>query len=216
MNRLEGIQLFSKWKKVNLLGMKRICNRGSLPVQMRIRTRAYQHQSETHLGLFSKHTYLVEEEEEEIDDTLAQAAGATVPLVTPGVHGTVHEATPLEPTKQRRIKVLLVIFCVLITALAVGLGIPLSRLPVPADNSSEPPVVLTSSPSMSLPPSPSPTERSYACFADRDKLKLTIDRYVQLGCNEGAAFCPASIVEKYGWPMGSWCVDDVTNMASLF
>ena len=123
MNRLEGIKLFSKWKKVNLLGMKRICNRGSLPVQMRIRTRAYQHQSETHLGLFSKHTYLVEEEEEEIDDTLAQAAGATVPLVTPGVHGTVHEATPLEPElpwwKQRRNKAILVIFCVLITALPV-------------------------------------------------------------------------------------------------
>eukprot|EP00985_Skeletonema_marinoi_P007400 scaffold3244_cov151-Skeletonema_marinoi.AAC.5 len=69
---------------------------------------------------------------------------------------------------------------------------------------------------MSLSPSHSPTERYYACFADSKELKSAIDRYVQLGCNEAADFCPASIVEKYGWPMGSWCVDDVTNMASLF
>eukprot|EP00985_Skeletonema_marinoi_P021356 scaffold13052_cov142-Skeletonema_marinoi.AAC.12 len=64
-------------------------------------------------------------------------------------------------------------------------------------------------------PSHSPTERYYVSFADKE-LKSAINRYVQLGCNEGAAFCPASIVEKYGWPMKSWCVDDVTNMASLF
>eukprot|EP00985_Skeletonema_marinoi_P033871 scaffold42430_cov307-Skeletonema_marinoi.AAC.1 len=80
--------------------------------------------------------------------------------------------------------------------MAAGLGIPLSR--------------------MSLSPSHSPTERYYACFADSRELKSAIDRYVQLGCNEGAVFCPASIVEKYGWPMKSWCVDDVDNMTSLF
>ncbi len=35
----------------------------------------------------------MEEEEEEIEDTLAQAAGSTIPVVIPGVHGTVYEAT---------------------------------------------------------------------------------------------------------------------------
>eukprot|EP00984_Skeletonema_dohrnii_P001872 scaffold625_cov169-Skeletonema_dohrnii-CCMP3373.AAC.9 len=159
--------------------------------------------------------YLVEEEEEEIDDTLAHAAGSTVPVVTPDIHDTVYEATPLEPElpwwKQRRNKAMLAIFCVLITALAAGLGVTLSRLVVPAAADK-----VTASPSMSLSPSHSPTERYHVCFADSKELKSAIDRYVQLGCNEGAAFCPASIVEKYGWPMGSWCVDDVTDMASLF
>eukprot|EP00984_Skeletonema_dohrnii_P019424 scaffold9279_cov132-Skeletonema_dohrnii-CCMP3373.AAC.2 len=157
--------------------------------------------------------------DEDVHQVVTTAERNSVPileayLVEEGDDTTVYEATPLEPElppwwKERRIKAMLVIFCVLITAVTVGLGVPLSRPAVAADK-------VTASPSMSLSPSHSPTERSYACFADSKELKAAVSQYVQLGCNEGAVSCPASIVEKYGWPMGAWCVDDVTNMASLF
>ena len=158
-------------------------------------------------------------EDEDVHQVVTTAERNSVPileayLVEEGDDTTVYEATPLEPElpwwKQRRNKAMLVIFCVLITALAAGLGVPLLSLPAAAADK------VTTSHSMSISPSHSPTERYYVCFADSKELQSAIDRYVQLGCNEGAAFCPASIVEKYGWPMGSWCVDNVDNMTSLF
>lgn len=48
------------------------------------------------------------------------------------------------------------------------------------------------------------------------KSKSTIDWYVQASCNEGTDFCHPNIIDKYGWPILSWCVVDVTDMASLF
>ncbi len=47
-------------------------------------------------------------------------------------------------------------------------------------------------------------------------LKSTIGQYVQAGCFAGVDVCPAEIVDRYGWPIGSWCFDGVTYMASLF
>jgi surface protein len=80
----------------------------------------------------------------------------------------------------------------------------------------------TTSPSQS--PSQIPTENtsagsvtscSYELFATRDELKAAVDEYVSSGCNEGANVCP-NITSKYGWPMNSWCVGNVTDMSELF
>eukprot|EP00984_Skeletonema_dohrnii_P035163 scaffold34635_cov146-Skeletonema_dohrnii-CCMP3373.AAC.1 len=111
-----------------------------------------------------------------------------------GGRDTVYSATPLEPElpwwKERRSKVFLAIIFALVTVVAAGVGYAFSR---PAGTASSPTV----------------------CFADGKELKAVVSRYVRDGCG-ALALCPASIVETYGWPMREWCVDDVTNMASLF
>lgn len=66
------------------------------------------------------------------------------------------------------------------------------------------------------PPTPNPTEPSYQCFPDRNELKTAIDRYVQDGCGRGIDYCTPDISNKYGWPMGSWCVESVRDMSTLF
>eukprot|EP00984_Skeletonema_dohrnii_P014476 scaffold6088_cov140-Skeletonema_dohrnii-CCMP3373.AAC.14 len=116
-----------------------------------------------------------------------------------GGRDTVYSATPLEPElpwwKQRRSKVFLAIIFALVTVVAAGVGYTFSR-PAGANTG-------TASPTATV------------CFADGKELKAIVSRYVRDGCG-ALALCPASIVEAYGWPMREWCVDDVTNMASLF
>lgn len=63
---------------------------------------------------------------------------------------------------------------------------------------------------------PNSTPPSYQCFADRNELKAAVDRYVQVGCGRGINYCTPDISDKYGWPMGSWCVGRVRDMSTLF
>jgi len=175
--------------------------------------------------------YLVEEEEE-VPLTANVTQPPRVPIFNPEGHDTVYEATPLEPElpwwKQRRTKVFMVIICVLLAALAlsVGLGVKFSR--PTAVNTSATTITTTtpttssiattdasSSSSVTLSPSNSPSKPSYRCFADRNELKTVVDRYVKDGCGAVATLC-SGISDTYGWPMGSWCVIDVTDMSSLF
>ena len=147
--------------------------------------------------------YLVEEEEEDPLTAVATPT-PTVPLFTPGGHhDTIYEATLLEPDlpwwKQRRTKVFMVIICLLLAALALSVGLGVS----------------SSSSSASIPPTISPSKPSYRCFADRNELKTVVDRYVKDGCDAVATLCK-DLSDTYGWPMGSWCVIDVTDMSSLF
>jgi hypothetical protein len=146
--------------------------------------------------------YMVEDEESGIDD-----AGYDI----------VYEATPLEPElpwwKQRRIKLFMAVNCVLMVAiaLAVGLGVAFSR-PAPIDTAT---IVGKATPSGSRFPTKAPTKPSYKCFADRDELKAAVDQYVAIDCFRNDTLC-STVSSKYGWPIGSWCVSDVTNMSSLF
>ena len=110
--------------------------------------------------------------------------------------------------KQRRIRALLATICVFIAAWAAGLGVPLSRPAAAA-------VKITASPSMSLAPSQSPIKRNYECFADSETLKALVNRYVNEGCGALVTLC-TDISDTYGWPIGSWCVDDITDMSELF
>jgi surface protein len=50
---------------------------------------------------------------------------------------------------------------------------------------------------------------SSCCFTTRDELKAAVDRYVQ-------GYWGTTDSSKYGWPIGSWCVEKVTNMSNLF
>eukprot|EP00984_Skeletonema_dohrnii_P003095 scaffold1036_cov135-Skeletonema_dohrnii-CCMP3373.AAC.5 len=148
-----------------------------------------------------------------------------------GGRDTVYEATPIEPElpwwKQRRTKVFMTIICILMIALAAGLGAAFSR-PIPiAENvpiaeidnnkntSTSTSNATPTAPPNSLPPTQPPTKPSYKCFADRNELKIVVDRYVRDGCGISTTLC-TGISNTYGWPMREWCVDDVTNMASLF
>ena len=132
------------------------------------------------------------------DNTPPQAAAVTNPVTTTGGYDTANDATSVEPElpwwKQKRNIMLLVIIFVVIAVVAVILAVTLSR-----------------------PPSPqSPSDLYDPCFPHSYMLKSTIDRYVQAGCSAGVDVCPAEIVGRYGWPIGSWCVDNVTHMANLF
>jgi len=75
-------------------------------------------------------------------------------------------------------------------------------------------------PSGSLLPTKSPTKPSYKCFGDRKELDAAVERYIQSGCGKAEAVkANVSCIgdsELYGWPMGSWCFGDVTDMSSLF
>jgi len=54
-----------------------------------------------------------------------------------------------------------------------------------------------------------------ACFQSRDELQAAVDQFINDGCSD-ANNCNNAIVQKYGWPMGSWCVSNVTDMSDLF
>ena len=120
----------------------------------------------------------------------------------------------------------MVIICVLISALAiaVGLGVAFSRPTAvndvaspsdPANTNASAQIEMTGAPFVSVSPSQSPTKTSDKCFADRNELKDAVDRYVKDGCDAVATLCNG-VNETYGLPIGSWCVGDVTDMSSLF
>jgi surface protein len=164
--------------------------------------------------------YLVEEEGPQT--AVVATPSPDIPVVTSGGHDTVYEATPLEPElpwwKQRRTKVIVVINCVLIAAiaLAVGLGVAFS---LPSSNNTGNTITATApnaeTGDSSSSPSVSPVKPSYRCFADRNELKAAVDRYVNDGCGAVATLC-RDLSETYGWPIGYWCVGKVTDMSDLF
>jgi len=52
------------------------------------------------------------------------------------------------------------------------------------------------------------------CFADKSELKAAVDQYVdEEDCanNDGCA-----VGQMYGWPIGTWCVGNVTDTSELF
>ena len=165
---------------------------------------------------------LVEEEVEGPLTAVVEIPPPNVPVVTPGGHDTVYEATPLEPElpwwKQRRTKVIVVINCVLIAAiaLAVGLGVAFS---LPSSNNTGNTITATApnaeTGDSSSSPSQSPIKPSYRCFADRNELKAAVDRYVKDVCSAVATLC-RDLSDEYGWPIGYWCVGKVTDMSDLF
>jgi surface protein len=53
------------------------------------------------------------------------------------------------------------------------------------------------------------------CFGDNLELRAAAIRYVKEGCGVTANTCP-ELSKKYGWPLGSWCVSQVTDMSGLF
>ena len=59
------------------------------------------------------------------------------------------------------------------------------------------------------------------CFADRGELKEAVDEYIDNDCTNVFAHTLVgntcnNITQVYGWPMGSWCVGNVTSMRYLF
>ncbi|CAJ1959122.1 unnamed protein product [Cylindrotheca closterium] len=54
-----------------------------------------------------------------------------------------------------------------------------------------------------------------ACFSEGDELRSAVKQFIDDGCNDNKN-CNNTIVQKYGWPMGSWCVSSVTDMTYLF
>ncbi len=53
------------------------------------------------------------------------------------------------------------------------------------------------------------------CFADREELKSAVDEYIDTDCGTDQTACE-EIAQKYGWPMNSWCVGNVTSLRELF
>jgi hypothetical protein len=109
--------------------------------------------------------------------------------------------------------------------MAAGLGAAFSR-PIPIaenvpiaeidnNNNTSTSNATPTAPPNSLPPTHPPTKPSYECFANRTELKFAVDRYVKDGCGS-FRLCPTILVETYGWPIGSWCVGNITDMSSLF
>jgi len=54
-----------------------------------------------------------------------------------------------------------------------------------------------------------------ACFENRDELWAAVNQFINDGCSD-INNCNNEVVQKYGWPMGSWCVSNVTDMIDLF
>eukprot|EP00980_Cylindrotheca_fusiformis_P003561 scaffold792_cov84-Cylindrotheca_fusiformis.AAC.1 len=54
------------------------------------------------------------------------------------------------------------------------------------------------------------------CFGDSsDEIAKAVKQYIQDGCSDKKN-CNNSVVEAYGWPIGTWCVSNVTSMSELF
>ena len=53
------------------------------------------------------------------------------------------------------------------------------------------------------------------CFVDRAELKAAVDLYIGNGCSDESPTCDV-VGQKYGMPISSWCVSNVTEMQSLF
>jgi surface protein len=187
---------------------RRVVRPGNNPVSNNVRAREVVSTAEREPSVTILQAYLVEESEGSDDDD--------------DPHDTVYEATPLEPElpwwKQRRTKVFMMINCVLMAlliAVSVGLRVSFSRPSVDSTAT----IVENTAPAGSLFPTKSPTKSPYKCFGDRKELDDAVKRYVAYGCGK-AGEANSNIClgdsQMYGWPMGSWCVGDVTDMSSLF
>mmetsp|Transcript_9714 Transcript_9714/g.21071 ORF Transcript_9714/g.21071 Transcript_9714/m.21071 type:complete len:686 (-) Transcript_9714:129-2186(-) len=67
----------------------------------------------------------------------------------------------------------------------------------------------------SLGPSEGPSSYSHRCFVDRTELKAAVDAYIAggLDCSEENN---CQVTQEYGWPIGTWCVSNITDMHALF
>ena len=53
------------------------------------------------------------------------------------------------------------------------------------------------------------------CFTDRGELRNAISQFLNDGCSDDNN-CNNTVVQEYGWPIGSWCVSNVTDMRAVF
>ena len=63
-----------------------------------------------------------------------------------------------------------------------------------------------------VPSSASPTD----CFRDSTELNAAVDLYIKSGCSDDSSCADGFFLEKYGWPIGTWCVSKVKDMSNLF
>jgi hypothetical protein len=54
---------------------------------------------------------------------------------------------------------------------------------------------------------------SQVCFQSKTELQDAVQLYIDQDCTTNRA-CEAG--ETYGWPIGIWCVSQVTDMSGLF
>mmetsp|Transcript_2685 Transcript_2685/g.6292 ORF Transcript_2685/g.6292 Transcript_2685/m.6292 type:complete len:308 (-) Transcript_2685:28-951(-) len=54
-----------------------------------------------------------------------------------------------------------------------------------------------------------------ACFSDGVELRNAVKEFINEGCSDSNK-CYNGTAQTYGWPMGSWCVSNVTSMYGLF
>jgi len=93
-----------------------------------------------------------------------------------------------------------------------------SRFPSFLPTSSLPPSA-SILPTKTVPPSVQPTAQpsfsSRRCFIDRNELKAAINEYTAVGiqCSQENS---CNVTQEYGWPIGTWCVTNVTDMSQLF
>ena len=59
------------------------------------------------------------------------------------------------------------------------------------------------------------TDHLCACFTDRTELQRAISQFLKDGCSDDNN-CDNTVVQNYGWPIGSWCVSNVTSMTDMF
>jgi len=128
--------------------------------------------------------------------------------------GEVYIATPTLPWwKQKRTRILIGVVLAIVGALAIALGVSLSSQSnnVGFESESTNSTVIFATP----PPTPPIT---YECFDADDGgengiLSYAVRAYVSQDCanNEDCL-----IGQTYGWPINSWCVDNVTDMSRLF
>jgi len=123
----------------------------------------------------------------------------------------VYDATPVEPTlpwwKQRWAKIFFGLVIVIISTLAVALGVSLST-----SSNNTPPQTNSTAPLLI------PTNITYECFREEDGrhegvLYDAVRAYVRQDCANNEKCFTA---QTYGWPMNSWCVGSVKDMSDLF
>ena len=59
------------------------------------------------------------------------------------------------------------------------------------------------------------------CFVNKAELQAAVDVYIEQNCganttNSECSIGGRSIAQTYGWPIGAWCVSQVTDMSLLF
>ena len=56
--------------------------------------------------------------------------------------------------------------------------------------------------------------RANKCFSDRYELVVARNEYVNGNC--GNLYSKCNVTNTYGWPIGTWCVGNITDMSYLF